>query len=86
MRITTKARSLVNAEVEPIDSTRIEPLSYRLAFAVARAALGVSADSEEDDLVFVNKALSQPDKVEALDLEVCSASKPEVENVLGLCS
>lgn len=72
MKITTKARSLVNAEVEPIDSARIEPLSYKLAFRLARQAVGSTGDDPQQDIIDVNKAISRLEMVEALNLEVSS--------------
>ena len=70
LRITTKARSLVNAEVEPIDCARIEPLSYKLAFRLARQAVGSQGGDPQQDVIDVNKAMSRPEMVEALNLEV----------------
>ena len=70
MKITAKARSLVNAEVETIDSARIEPLAYKLAFRVARAAVGSTSNDPQQDIISANKAISHPEMVEALNLEV----------------
>lgn len=60
----------MNAEVEVIDSARIEPLSYKLAFRIARAAVGSTANDPQQDIIHTNKAISRPEMVEALDLEV----------------
>ena len=71
LRITANARGLVNAEVEAIDGACIEPLSYRLAYEVAREAVG-AVDSEEDkeqEAANVTNAMASPEKVEALNLE-----------------
>lgn len=75
--MTAKARGLVNAEVEAIDGARIEPLSYKVAFEIACAAMGGDSQNREEDLVNVNKAMSYPEKVEGLDLMV---------NYYSLCS
>ena len=59
--------------MEAIDGACIEPLSYRLAYAVAREAVGGPADSEEDkeqEAANVTNAMASPEKVEALNLEV----------------
>jgi hypothetical protein len=72
LKITTKARNLVNAEVEAIDSLRIEPLSYSLAFRIARTAVGGVPGDQQQDLVNTNKAIAHPEHVESLNLEVIS--------------
>lgn len=70
MKVTTKARNLVNAEVEAIDSLRIEPLSYSLAFKIASTAVGGVSGDQQQDLVNINKAIAHPEHVESLNLEV----------------
>ena len=60
----------MNAEVEPIDSARIEPLSYKLAFRMARTAVGSTGSDAQQDVIDTNKAMSRPEMVEALNLEV----------------
>ena len=75
LKITTKARALVNAEVEVIDSARIHPLSYKLACDVASAAIeGGGGVRHSEDAVNFNKALEEPAAVEDLNLEVSQFS------------
>ncbi len=64
--------------MEPIDGARIEPLSYKLAFQIARQAVGSSGGSSEQDIIDSNKAISRPEMVEGLNLEV-GISSPLVE-------
>ena len=73
--------------MEAIDGACIEPLSYRLAYEVAREAVGGpgSADSEEDkeqDAANVTDAMASPEKVEALNLEVWLQVQPARQRVL----
>lgn len=70
LKITARAPALVNAEIEAIDSARIEPLSYKVAFEVARTAVGGDNRSREDELANINRAMEYPEKVEATNLEV----------------
>ena len=65
------ARTLKNEAVEPIDSARIEPLSYKLAFQIARQAVGSNGGGPEQDIIDAGKAMSRPEMVEAVNLEVC---------------
>ena len=73
LRISTIARGMSNADVDPMDSMRIHPRHYKDAVRMAQAAQGDTppeqADEAEEHLT-VNKALQHPEKIEALDLEV----------------
>ena len=60
MKITTKARALGNSEVPAIDSARVGPLSYRLAFELAAEIVESTGGHRSDDEVkLVNKAMPE---------------------------
>ena len=61
---------MVNAEVAAIDSLRIEPLSYALAFKVAGEAVHEESGNQQMDLKNVEKAIEHPELVESANLEV----------------
>ena len=61
---------MVNAEVAAIDSLRIEPLSYALAFKVAGEAVHEESGNQQMDLKNVEKAIEHPELVESTNLGV----------------
>ena len=68
----------MNAETEAIDSARIEPLSYQLAFDLAADVVrSVGGHVGENDVETVNKAMAETEAIEGLNLEVQLTAKPE---------
>lgn len=75
LKITSKARNLVNAEVKAIDSLHIDPLHYNLAFSLAREAVH-GRPGEDHDVANSDKAMAHPELVELLNLEVGDSWAP----------
>ena len=59
-------------EPDPLDDTRIHPELYSLAVSMCSKALGSrrSINNNDDEQLVVEKAISRPERIEALDLVV----------------
>lgn len=62
----------MNADVPTVDSLCFDPSDDKIAFRLARTAVGSNVISDEQDKINAQKAIDRPEMVEALNLEVCA--------------
>jgi len=65
LRVRASTKAAANLELNPLDSTRVHPESYKLAVQIASSAV---QNADED--VAVENAMAAPNEVENLELDV----------------